>query len=116
MKFIDLLNEEILYEEMSNLRNKETGLPMVVWLQPKTRREQHWARIKVSKKYGDKVSEDLFTITIENEPQVVGDTGDIKTNDIKKVIEFVKINKDLLLDFWNDEIAVSDLINGIKKV
>ncbi|MGA2433941.1 MAG: hypothetical protein ABSG25_01510 [Bryobacteraceae bacterium] len=93
--------------EMSNLRNYATGLPMVIWVQPKSGKEKHGARIKVAKMYGDKTIDDLFTITISDKPEVIGDVGDIKMNDIKKVIKFIKINKDLLLSIWNDEIDPS---------
>jgi hypothetical protein len=108
-------NKHVFYE-MSNFRNKYTGLPMVIWIQPKTGKEQHYARIKVAKIYGDKISDNLFVITIEDNPKVIGDAGEIKQKDIKKAIEFIKLNKELLLDIWNDIIDPISAVEFIKKI
>lgn len=111
-QYIFKTNEKIKLEEMSNIRPDKTGLKMVIWIFPYTGKESHWARIKVAKHYGNKVSSDLFTITIENEPEVIGDTGDIKPSDVVKVIDFVKRNKKVLMQVWKDEI---DAIDAVKK-
>ncbi len=116
MNIKDLLNEQLLFEEMSNLRKQHTGLPMVIWIQPKTRNEQHWARIKVAKQYGDKVSSDLFTITISDNPEVIGETGNIKNQDIELTKEFVIKNKKILLSVWNDEITPVEAVSLFTKV
>lgn len=102
--------------EMANVRPDETGLPMVIWIYPKTDREQHGPRIKVSKHYGDKVSKDLFTITISDTPRKIGDSGEIKNKDVNTLINFVKINKDILLDLWYDKISSTKAVLGLKKV
>jgi len=111
-----LYEKETPFYEMANIRSKHTGLPMVIWIQPKIGNEKHWARIKVSKVYGDKVSDSLFIVTIENEPKVIGETGNILLQDISKVLDFVKLNKDLLLKYWNDDIDVADVLQQLKKI
>ena len=108
-------NELIKLEEMANIRPDKTGLKMVIWIFPYTGKEGHWARIKVSQHYGDKVTNDLFTVTIEDDPEVIGDTGEIKQQDIKKVIGFIKRNKDVLLQVWKDEIDPIDAVKKFKK-
>jgi len=108
-------NEIIKLEEMSNIRPNETGLKMVIWILPYTGKEGHWAIIKVAKKYGDKVSNDLFTVTIEDNPEIIGDTGEIKSVDIQKIILFIKKNKKTLLDVWNDEISPTEAVKKFKK-
>lgn len=114
-KYIFKIDEKVKLEEMSNIRPDKTGLKMVIWIFPYTGKEKHWARIKVSKHYGNKVSSDLFTVTIDDEPEVIGSTGDIKSSDIEKVISFVKNNKKVLLQVWNDEIDSIDAAKKFKK-
>ena len=94
---------------MTNLRPKRTGLPFVVYVSPKGN-VAHGPRIKVSNKYGEKASEgDWFTITIEDQPRVIGDlsTG-LNRRDVQMAKNWVRINKDELLQIWEDDIDVFD--------
>ena len=77
-----ILTEEELYE-MSNVRPFRTGFPMVVWIHESSGNERHYARIKVSVNYGDKVNmqEGFFTVTVPNK-EIIGDTRNIKNRDI----------------------------------
>ena len=93
---------------MTNLRPKRTGLLFVVYVSPKGR-STHGPRITASNKYGDKTSEgDWFTITIADEPQVIGDSESIKRRDVQSAKRWVQINKDKLLQVWEDEVDVFD--------
>jgi len=68
---------------MTNLRPKRTGLSFVVYVSPKGN-VAHGPRIKASNKYGDKASEvDWFTITIEDEPHVIGESTGLKRGDVQ---------------------------------
>jgi len=113
-KYVFKRNEIIKLEEMANIRPNKTGLKMVIWIFPYTGKEGHWARIKVSMHYGEKVSSDLFTVTVEDTPEVIGDTGDITKKDVDSVINFVKRNKAVLLKVWNDEIDPVDAVKYFK--
>jgi len=112
---------KLLYEkekpiyEMANIRPDETNLPMVIWIFPKTGKEKHSARIKVSKKYGEKASDDMFTITIPDY-EIIGDTGNIKKQDIEKVIAFVKLNEQVILQVWEDKISPAKAVSLFKKL
>ena len=114
MLFEKILNQINLLE-MSNIRPAETGLNMVIYIGPQYGLK-HGPRIKVSTKYGEKVGATFFTITIANEPVVIGKTGDIKSEDIDQVKEFVKLNKNVLLKLWNDEISPADAVNKFVRV
>ena len=96
----------MLYE-MSNVVKQRSGLPVNVWISPKM--ATHGPRIKVQRNYGNNVTDDMFSITISDNPMVIGDSGEISSNDIKKVFAFIKLNKKLLLTFWNKE--ESDPVN-----
>lgn len=93
---------------MTNLRPKRTGLPFVVYVSPKGN-VAHGPRIKVSNKYGEKASEgDLFTITIEDQPQVIGESTGLNRRDVQMAKKWVRVNKDELLKIWEDDIDVFD--------
>lgn len=104
-KLLDML-------EMSNLRPKETGLPMVVWIQPELSKSKHGPRIKIQLSHGDKVDPTNFTsITIEDDPKNVGGEF-IKVSDFKIIKKFIQLNKEGLLKVWNDEISPLDFANN----
>jgi hypothetical protein len=118
--FGEMLKEDIMEDgqdifEMANLEYDLTGLAVYIYVSGKGN-TKHGPRLKVSKIYG-KMSKSLFPITISDKPKVIGDDiGDIKSKDIKKIIEWVKLNKELLLAFWNGEINIKDFVNSIQKV
>ena len=91
---------------VTNLRPKRTGLLFVVYVSPKGCVAQGPV-IKASKKYGEKASEgDWFTITIADQPQVIGDSGGLKRCDVQMAQKWVQINKDELLKIWEDDVDV----------
>jgi len=109
---MELVEKERIYE-MANIRTYKTNLPMVIWIFPKTGNEKHFARIKVSKIYGDKATNDLFPITISDSPCLPDKnikTGEITKQDLDKVFKFIKLNKDVLMQVWNDEITPDEAI------
>lgn len=99
----------------SNIRPKYTGLPMVVWVQPKTGKERHGPRLKVQTTHGDKVEVDNWvTVTIEDAPKVIG--KGLSNTDVIAVNTFIKKNKENLLKFWNDEIDPIEFTMAIQKI
>ena len=93
---------------MTNLRPKRTGLPFVVYVSFKGN-VPHGPRIKASNRYGEKASDgDWFTITIDDQPQVIGNSTGLKRGDVQMAKTWVQINKDELLKIWEDEIDVFD--------
>ena len=93
---------------MSNVPPKRTGLPMVVYIGPKN--AKHGCRLKVSQFYGTKMRVgQWFFMTVEHEPHIIGDTGEIKLKDIKLVQDFIIINIRVILDFW-EQSSLSDVL------
>jgi hypothetical protein len=107
--------EDLLFE-MANFGQKTTGLPMIVWVSEK--RASHAARIKVSRSYNPRVLiGDTFSVSISDNPKIVaGDEGKISTADLKKVFDWIFLNKETLLKYWNNELLTDELIEQIKKV
>ena len=105
----DLFPFAILVQEI-------TGLPIVIWIS--SNMGSRGPRIKAQNSYSKKVvSDGLFVVTIEDEPRVVGDPSVVKKKDVELVREFVRINKGVLLDYWNErEIDLVKIIGKFEKV
>jgi hypothetical protein len=99
---------------MTNIRPKNTGLPMTIWVQPFTGKERHGPRIKVQTEHGEKVqNSNWVSVTVEDNPQLI---GKLDPADFKLVKEFVLKNKVELLRLWNDEIDPIEFVAHIEKV
>ena len=75
---------------------------MTIYVSNKNAR--HGPRINVSQQYGDRMNaSELFSMTIEEDPRIIGKPGTIRVSDIRKVGEFIQANRELLLDYWYQE-------------
>ena len=113
------LIEKDNFFEMANARPNKTGLKMVIWIFPKTGKEKHECpRIKVQNVYGDKCSNNWFSVSIDKEnPEVlVGSTDKLNQKDLNKVFLFVRLNYETLMRLWRDEIDSHDCISAFNKV
>ena len=102
---------------MSNVPPKVTGLPMVVYIS--IRNAKHGCRLKVSQMYGTKMRfGQWFSMTVEDEPRIIGDTGDIEVKDIQQVREFIRLNRRVILDFWDQEDCIDprDVMYALMKL
>lgn len=115
-----IFNKAINLFGMTNVRPDKTGLNMVIYISPIDRKAKHSPRIKVSKKYGNKIyPENYFSINFDKNGLVKlrnKKTGDIKSKDVDEVIKFVGLNLDVLLQLWYDEIDPSDAVSKFIKV
>lgn len=122
--FINKLSQELDVEdyddlfEMANVLPEETGLNMMIWISPRLPGMKHGPRIKVSKRYGNNIDRDLFSIKFDLSGNVEQhkNTGDIKSKDVKEAIEFVKLNLNVLMSLWKGEISPTQAINKFKKI
>ena len=113
MKLEKYITEEDLFFEEASLSPKTTGLPMAIYVSAKGN-SKYFARIKASSKRSDKLKQDsLFTITISEEPAVIGEIRDLTTKDIEQLVSFVVKNRKALLEYWNEEIDTAELIKKI---
>ncbi len=51
----------------------------------------------------------FFSITVESEPRIIGDTGALKTRDVKEAVNWVQSHKSDLLRVWNLELTALDV-------
>ena len=81
----------------------DSNLPVFVYIGLGTRQEKEpIVRVSNSRKEG--YNEDNFSLTISDNPQVVrGTKCKLSRADLEKVIQWVKLNKELLLRYWRQE-------------
>jgi hypothetical protein len=113
--FLILMDNRNLWE-MANLQTSLTGLKSVVFVSWKAN-ARHGPRIKVSNIAGRMHPDDNFTVTVENEPRVIGKCK-LKQQDLENVIDWVKLNKNHLMDVWKngDEMNPTEVQDGFIKL
>lgn len=103
-------------EAMSNLRPNKTGVVgAIIWVSAgefSGVESQHGPRIKVVP--GTKITtdglRDAISISITEPPKVFGDlTGEIE----KQALRFVRLNQDVLLRYWRNEIDTAEMLEGL---
>ena len=56
-------------------------------------------------------------ISIEDEPKILQPDKLSKGDDISAVIQWIRLNKEALLDYWNDDLyPTSQMLRQIKKL
>ena len=98
MSDVHVLQDEV--HDMANLSEARTGVPGVIWIS--TRVARHGPRVKYSLKPG--IDQPSFSVSIADEPEVVA--SDLPERVVRRmsaeVIEWVKLNREALLAFWNE--------------
>ena len=109
--FEEYTNDDMLFE-MANLPPKRTGLKYQIWYSAKV--EKHKPRIKVD--LGDNNS---ISIQIEDH-KIIGATDKISSKELENTLEWIDINKEILLKYWHEahtgSIDNGDVIENIKKI
>ena len=96
--------------EMANLFPKHTGLPFVVWISYKGG-AQHDIRVKVSQ--GPKaLPSEMASVAIRPDIRVA--EGSVNASDLALLTQWVELNRDVLLRYWEGEIDTKDAIDAIR--
>lgn len=107
------LEEDGLYE-MANLYPKHTGLPMTVWVSNRGR-ARHDARVKVCRVRGDRMDiDDTAVVSIRPTPILI--EGPLDGSDLKIVQEWIVLNADTLIGYWDGTVDTVDMVQALKKV
>jgi len=108
------LEEERALFEMANLYPRDTGLPMTVWIGPKGM-ARHDARVKVCRRHGERMDmRDTASVAIQPEPRVVA--GDLDAADFKVVAEWIDLNSDVLLGYWDGRLSTLEMARGLRSL
>ena len=95
------------FYEMANFFPKNTGLPITIWTSIKYKNLN--PRVKILDE------ECKVSISIEDEPKVL--VGKCNSNKIiKQVFKWIKLNKNVLLDYWYQKIDTVELVKNLKSL
>ena len=111
-----LLHEEAMdMWEMANLHGTTTGLDnLVVWVSGGGSQLQHGPRIKVVK--GTKFRpENSSTVPLTGVPRIIGN-ADLSQDEFAEVIKWIRLNRETILQYWNDDISTEQMISAINKI
>lgn len=89
--------------EMVNIRPELSGLPFIVWI-PEKGGARHDVRVKVSP--GPRVRE--FAATVSVRPQIEVIAGELSTENLRALREWIDLNRDTIVKYWNGEILYTD--------
>lgn len=105
---------------MANLSPSTTGIEgAVLWVsvgECEGKKSVHNSRIKVVEGTSMSASKlnDAAIVSIEDEPKLLH--GKLKQKIQQNVYSFIKLNKDILLDYWNGKIDTYVFVTQIKSV
>lgn len=101
--------------EMANLEPEETGLDYLIWIGSSP--AVHGDRIKVVLEKGKVTSKNSFSLSIQDEPEIVaGNADSLSAKELKKIKSWIKQNKENLIKHANAEITDRQFRKLSKKV
>ncbi len=107
----DTAAEEEDFFLMSNLRPKDTGLPMVVWVSNRGH-ARHDARVKVCRTPGDRIDvDDLAVVGVRPVPTLI--EGSLDAASLKLVQQWITLNEAALIGYWNGELGTVEFAQSL---
>jgi hypothetical protein len=98
--------------EMANLYPDTTGLPMTVWVSPRGN-ARHDVRVKVNVTHGNQMSiANAAVVGVRPTPRVIA--GQLSPADTQAVFQWVALNTDVLVAYWEGQIDTARMIRGLK--
>lgn len=106
---------------MSNVLKGQYGQPLSLRIDPYASDRSYEPRIEVQSNYNLRLEPvhkgNYFSVSISDNPKVVaGSTGEIKDSDIELIFKFVKLNKDVLLEYGTATMSDLILIKKLKSI
>jgi hypothetical protein len=100
------LEPEDLFE-MANLFPRTTGLPMTVWVSPRGN-ARHDVRVKVNMTHGNQMNvANTAVVGVRPSPHVIA--GRLSPEDERAVFQWVSLNTDALVAYWDGQIDTIQL-------
>jgi hypothetical protein len=98
--------------EMANLYPDTTGLPMTVWVSPRGN-ARHDVRVKVNMTHGNQMSiGNTAVVAVRPAPHVIA--GQLSPEDAAAVAEWITLNADVLIAYWEGRIDTAGMIRALK--
>ena len=110
MNLKKIFNRQLRVADMANLYEEDTGVDARIWVS--TKYAGHKPRLKVKK------DDNEVSMSIEDEPKVLAPKKPkIDTSIIDAAKQWIVLNKDILLEYWNDSsLSTTKFIGALKKV
>ncbi len=107
------IDNDVLFE-MANLFPADTGLPMVIWASERGH-ARHDVRIKVNQSHGTRMLPgNLATVAVRPSPRLV--TGQLATADLQVVGQWIALNQQALIDYWEYRISTPEFVRRLQKL
>ena len=103
--------EESFYA-MANLFPRHTGLPVVVWILVRGH-ARHDVRVKVTSGLEAQAG-DMVIVGLRPDVHVVEGTMD--GQDLELLTQWIELNRDALVRYWNEEIDTVDVVSAIRAI
>jgi hypothetical protein len=106
--------------EMSNIRKSESGLPVNIYVSSGgSVNKQHGPRIKVMINASDRFNphQTVSVVLKQNITQddVVG-YEQLPPKVLEPLRNYINLNYDLLMAYWNDQISTKEMVMGLKSL
>lgn len=102
MKVIESRLEDGEEWGMANVGPKRTGLPGSIVVFVNMKQGSHGPCIKVSNIRGHMAPTDTFSVSVDDDPQVVaGRPKGLSSQELQAIRSWIVKNKQVLLDYWN---------------
>jgi hypothetical protein len=106
-------HDETSYLAMK-LMPRDTGLPFAVWI-TNNDNYPHDVRVKVSLLRGGKGNwSDAVPVALR--PEIRDITGNLAATDLALVRAWLELNRDAVVDYWNDDIDSRDIWSKLRSV
>jgi hypothetical protein len=107
--------------EMATLRKKRSGLPVNLYLDDSKSWAQagHWKRIKFQPNKGDPPdTRSMIPMSIDENPEILvkNPKMSLSAKDIEQIKNFVRSNRELLLQLSDAKIDIGDFLDRMKTV
>jgi hypothetical protein len=100
--------------EMANLYPDTTGLPMTVWVSPRGN-ARHDVRVKVNMTHGNQMDiANTAVVGVRPAPHMI--TGLLSPVDVQAVFQWVAMNTDTLVEYWEGRIDTAQMIRALKSL
>jgi len=104
------ITEDELYE-MANVFPDDSGLPMTVWVRPRSN-ERHGPRIKVCTVHGPRMlPHDTVTVTLRPIP-----TGGLSSADLRAIGDWIRLNETAITAHWEGWISAIEFGRRLQKL
>ena len=124
MRLVDVLYTDEMLLKMASISQNTTGLDVVVWIQTNNTQstgKHNLPQIKFQNNTSTKIQiNESIPISISDNPEIL-----LKNNDLNKIKisqaqingikQWIMKNKEILIDYWKEEITTDELFQKLKK-